>query len=83
MLSDTETVLEQMQHAMDLFNCSHPDSPINAFQHVLERIGPDSPDAPAIQRAIDRLEEHAGEIANIERELANDTIWTFGKLNEV
>jgi hypothetical protein len=75
----TQTVLEQMQHAMDLIICS----PISAFQQVLERIGPDSPDAPAIQSAIDQLEEIAGEITHIERKLANDTAWTFGKLNEV
>jgi hypothetical protein len=70
---------EHAQKALLLINCSHPDGAVTDLQGVLARLVPDSPDARAIQRAIDRLEQLAGEIAKVEYALAG-VDFSFGKL---
>jgi hypothetical protein len=49
---------------------------------VLERIGADSPDAPAIKRAIDELDEIAPQMARIERQLS-EIDWSCDRLEEI
>ena len=66
MTDDGMTIHEQVQRALLDLNCSHPDTGISGLQAVLERIGPDNPDAEPIKRAIDRLEEIAYEITDVE-----------------
>ena len=51
------------------------------LEAVLERIGPDSPDAAAIQRAIDWLKDIAVEITKVEGLLCEHD-FTFGKLEK-
>jgi hypothetical protein len=77
-----KTIHELAQLAVTTLNCSHPDTGITELQAVLERLDPNSADASAIQRAINQLEEIAGEIAQIERALS-ETDFTFGKLDEM
>jgi hypothetical protein len=74
-----KTIRELAQSALFTLNCSHPDTGIRELGRVLERLDPDSPDANVIQRAIDRLEEIAEEVAKVEYALA-DVDFTFGKL---
>ena len=54
-MNDEMTLLEQAQLALDSLLSSHPDTATTELERVLERVGLDSPDAPIIQRAIDRL----------------------------
>ena len=46
---------------------------------MLERVGADSPDAAVIRRAIDRLEEIAVEITQVEN-LLTEANFSFGKI---
>jgi hypothetical protein len=78
MRSDT-TIHEQAQTALTTLNCAHPDEAITGLQGVLARLDPDGSDAEAIKRAIERLEEIAHEISEVEWML-NDTDFTFGKI---
>jgi hypothetical protein len=78
-MTDSKTIREQAQTALIDLNCTHPDTGITGLQGVLARIGPDSPDAPVIQRAIDRLEEIAYEIGDVETMLS-EADFTFGKI---
>ena len=73
------TVHEHAQWALSMLNCSHPDGSVGALDGVLERLAPDSADAIIIKRAIDRLDELAGEVAVVEYELAAAD-FSFGKL---
>jgi hypothetical protein len=73
------TIREQAQWALQMLNCSHPDTGITEFGRVLEHIDPDSRDARVIQRAIDWLEEIAVEITQVEAMLAQAN-FTFGKI---
>jgi hypothetical protein len=57
----------------------HPDSMITELQAELERIRPDGPDAAVIKRAIDRLENIASEITEVE-DLLCEHDFAFGKL---
>lgn len=81
-MTDSKSVLEQAQIAVSGLNCSHPDTVITELERVLERIGRDHPDAEIFKRAIDRLEDIAREMANIQSELSEPN-YTFGKLKEV
>jgi len=74
-----KTIREEAQLALFTLNCSHPDTGIRELGRVLERIDPDSPDANAIQRAIDRLEEIAVEITRVE-DLLTEANFSFGKI---
>lgn len=67
---------------MTSINYSHPDGAACELGGVLERIGADSPDAPAIKRAIDELDEIAAQMARIERRLS-EVNWIFGQLEKV
>jgi hypothetical protein len=77
-----KSALEELQRAVNLINCGHPDEAAGELGGVLERIGEDSPDAPAIKQAIDELDEIAAEMARIERRLS-EVNWTFGQLEKV
>ena len=57
----------------------HPDSTITELQAALKRIGPEGSNSRVIRHAIDRLEELAGQIADVEYSLAN-VDFNFGKL---
>ena len=70
---------EHAQKALLNINCSHPDGGATGLQGVLARLVPDSPDAKAIQRAIDRLEELGDEIGKVEWALA-EVDFSFGKI---
>jgi hypothetical protein len=72
-------VHEQAQTALLDLNCVHPDTAITGLQAVLERIGSDSPDAAVFKRAIDRLEEIACEISDVETMLA-EVDFSFGRI---
>jgi hypothetical protein len=78
-MTDDTTIHDQAQTALTDLNCTHPDTAITGLQGLLKRIGSDSPDAEVIKRAIDRLEEIAHEISEVEWML-NDTDFTFGKI---
>ena len=74
-----ETIHEHAQWALRMLNCSHPDGSVGALNGVLSRLTPGSPDAIIIKRAIDRLDELAGEVAVVEHELAAAS-FSFGRL---
>jgi hypothetical protein len=65
-----KTALEELQRSVTSINYSHPAGAARELGGVLERIGADSPDAPAIKRAIDELDEIAAQMARIERRLS-------------
>lgn len=71
------TIPEQAQLALDSLLSSHPDTATIELGRVLERVGPDSPDAPTIQRAIDRLLAISREIEEVEVFLT-EADFTFG-----
>jgi hypothetical protein len=77
-----KTVLEELQRAVTSINYSHPDGAACELGGVLDRIGADSPDALAIKRAIDELDEIAAAMARIERRLS-EIDWSCGRLEEV
>jgi hypothetical protein len=77
-----KTPLEELQRAVTSINYSHPDAAASELGGVLERIGADSPDAPAIKWAIDELDEIAAQMACIERRLS-EIDWSCGRLEEV
>jgi hypothetical protein len=76
-----KTIHEQAQTALLDLNCSHPDTGITELQAVLARVDPDSPDAEPLKRAIDRLEEIAVEITEVE-DLLVEADFTFGKIEK-
>jgi hypothetical protein len=79
--SRSETIHEQGQTALFSLNFRHPDGAVTELEAVLERIGPDSPYAAVIQRAIDWLKEIAVEITKVEGLLCEHD-FTFGKLEK-
>jgi hypothetical protein len=78
-MTDNETIHDQAQTALTGLNCAHPDTAITGLQGVLARVGPDSPDAEVIKRAIDRLEEIAHQITKVE-DMLSEADFTFGKI---
>ena len=68
-MSDDE-LHDQAQTALTDLNCTHPDAGITGLRALFKRIGADSPDAEVIKRAIDRLEEIAHEITQVENLLS-------------
>lgn len=70
---------EHAQKALLNINSTHPDGATGPLYEVLARLVPDSPDAKAIQRAIDRLEELGDEIGKVEWALA-EVDFSFGKI---
>jgi hypothetical protein len=76
-MNDEMTLPEQAQLALDSLLSSHPDTATAELERVLERVGPDSPDAPIIQRAIDRLLAISREIEEVEVFLT-EADFTFG-----
>jgi hypothetical protein len=78
-MNDRETIHKQAQVALTDLNCTHPDTGITGLQGVLARLDPDSPDAEVISQAINRLEEIAYEIGDVEAMLA-EADFTFGKI---
>jgi C4-type Zn-finger protein len=74
--------IEVFKHAIYLTETipgEHPDSMITEVEAALERIGPDSPDAEVFRRAINRLEEIAHEITEVE-DLLCEANFSFGKI---
>ena len=80
-MTDSKTLHEQAQTALIDLNCTHPDTGITGLQGVLARIDPLSPDAEVIMRAIDRLEEIAVEITQVEDMLV-DHGFEFGRIEK-
>jgi hypothetical protein len=80
-MTDSETIHEQAQTALFELNCTHPDTGITGLRALFRRIGADSPDAEVIKRAIDRLEEIAVEITEVE-DLLVEANFTFGKIEK-
>lgn len=73
------TIREHAQRALRSLNCSHPGGGITELQGVLARLPEHSDDADVIRGAINRLNELAYEIADVESMLA-EANFSFGKL---
>jgi hypothetical protein len=73
MTDDIETIRDWAQTVLSSLNFPRPDTAITILQTVLERFDPDSPDAEVIKRAIERREEIAREITEVESLLLRPT----------
>ncbi len=78
-MTDSKTIQQQMQTVLLDLDCVCLEPATTGLEAVLERIGPLSPDAAMIKRAMDRLDEIAWAISDIEVMLAKAD-FSFGKI---